>query len=137
RLQLVVGLAVGERGLESLEPVASHIEAEAWRLLASGVEREQLARELPNGCASAALEVLPRLPSELREAGCLRVGPDVPRDLGQLLVGDVETVLPAKRQVQVVAGDARHLLRLEADDPADTVVRVDDVLPRAQLGERR
>ena len=63
------------------------------------------------------------------------VGADVARDLADLLVGDVEAVVAAKREEEVVAGDAGDGLRLEAEQLSDTVVLVDDVVARAQIGE--
>ena len=44
---------------------------------------------------------------------------------------------PRKREQQVVADDARDLLRLEADQLRDAVVLVHDVVARAQVGEAR
>ena len=48
---------------------------------------------------------------------------------------DVEPVVPAESEEEVVARDARHLLRLEAEQLADTMVFVDDVVARPQVGE--
>src|SRR5213075_2251783 len=81
------------------------------------------------------LQQLPRLAAELRERGRLRVGADVARDLAELLVRDVEAVLAAEREQEVVARDAGDLLRLEPEQLADAVVLVDDVVARAQVGE--
>jgi hypothetical protein len=135
RLPLVVGLAVGERGFEPLEPVLVEIEREARRLLAACVEREKLAGELADGLPRAALEVRPRLAAELRERGRVRVGADVAADLRQLLVRDVEAVLAAERQVEVVARDARDRLRLEREQLPDAVVLVHDVVAGTEVGE--
>ena len=107
----------------------------AGRLAALGVESKQLARELANGRARAALEVLPRLPPELRERGGLRVGADVARDLADLLVRDVQPVLAAERKEEVVARDAGDVLRLEAEQPADAVILVHDVVADPEIGE--
>ena len=49
---------------------------------------------------------------------------------------DVEPVLAAERDEEVVACDARDLLRLEAEQLADAVVLVDDEVAGAQVGER-
>ena len=49
---------------------------------------------------------------------------------------DVETVVAAEREQEVVARDAGDLLRLEAEQLADAVVLVDDVVAGAQVGER-
>ena len=135
RLELVVGLAVGERRLQPLEPVLVQVEREPRRLLAPRVQGEQLAGQLAHRRARAALEVLPRLAAELRERGRGRVGADVAADLRELLVRDVQAVLALEGEVQVVARDARDLLRLEAEELPDAVVLVDDVVARAQVGE--
>ena len=50
---------------------------------------------------------------------------------------DVEPVLAAEREEEVVARDAGDLLRLEAEQLADAVILVDDVVADAQVGERR
>src|SRR5581483_9269938 len=78
----------------------------------------------------------PGLAAEPRQGGRFRVGADVARDLADLLVRDVEAVLAAEREEQVVAGDAGDLLRLEAEQLPDPVVLVDDVVAGAQVGER-
>ena len=49
---------------------------------------------------------------------------------------DVEAVLAAEREQEVVARDARDLLRLEAEQLSDAVVLVHDVVARAEVGER-
>ena len=48
---------------------------------------------------------------------------------------DVEAVIPAKREEEVVAGYARDLLRLEPEKTPDAVILVDDVVPGTQVGE--
>ena len=48
---------------------------------------------------------------------------------------DVEAVLPAEGEQEVVARDARDGVRLEPEQPADAVVLVHDVVARAQVGE--
>ena len=49
---------------------------------------------------------------------------------------DVQPVVAAEREEEVVACDVRDRLRLEAEQLADAVVLVDDVVARAQVGER-
>src|SRR5207302_2456222 len=100
------------------------------------VEREQLAGELAYRRARAVLEVLPRLAAELRQRRHRVVGTDVARHLAELLVWDVETVVAAEAEEEVVARDAGDLLRLEAEQLADPMVLVHDVVARAQIGER-
>ena len=100
------------------------------------VQLDQLRRQLLDGLARPRLEQLPRLAAELRQRGRLRVGADVARHLAELLVRDVQAVLAAEREQQVVARDAGDLLRLEAEQLADAVVLVDDVVAGAEVGER-
>jgi hypothetical protein len=135
RLQLVVRLAVGEGRLEPLQPVLVEIEGEARRLLASCIEREELSGQLTDGGARATLEVLPRLAAELRQRRGGGVRADVAADLRKLLVRDVEPVLALEREVEVVARDARDLLRLEAEELPDAVVLVHDVVAGSEVGE--
>src|SRR5581483_9480443 len=85
--------------------------------LALRVEVEELAGELAQVLPRARLEVVPRLPSQPGERGRAGVGADVARDLADLLVRDVDAVLAAEAEQQVVAGDAADLLRLEAEEP--------------------
>ena len=49
---------------------------------------------------------------------------------------DVEPVLAAEREEEVVAGDPGDLLRLEAEQLADAVILVDDEVADAKVGER-
>ena len=135
RLQLILRLAVRERALEPLEPVVREVERLTWSLAPSRVQREELAGELAHRGARAALEVLPRLPAELRQRRRLRVGSDVAGDLRDLLVRDVEPVLASEGEEEVVARDAGDVLRLEAEEPADAVILVDDVVADAEVGE--
>ena len=136
RALLIGRLAVRERRFEPLQPLVPEVVRIARRLLPLRVEREQLARELADRRARARLEVLPRLAAELRERGRRCVGADVSRHLADLLVRDVQAVVTAKREQQVVARDAGDCLRLEAEQLADAVVLVHDVVAGAQVGER-
>src|SRR5439155_14824569 len=97
---------------------------------------DQLAGELLDRLARAALEQQPGLAAELREGRRLAVGADVARDLADLLVGNVEPVVAAEGDEEVVAGDAGDLFRLEPEQPADAMVLVHDVVAGAQVGER-
>ena len=108
---------------------------DAGRGLAARVEPDQLARELLDGLAGTALQQQPGLAAELRQRGRLRVGADVARDLSDLLVRDVQPVLAAEAEEQVVARDAGDLLRLETEQLPDPVVLVDDVVAGAEVGE--
>ena len=73
--------------------------------------------------ARTGLEVVPRLAAELRKRWWARIGADVAGDLADLLVRDVQAILAAEGDEQVVAGDPGDLLRLEAEQLADAVVK--------------
>ena len=75
-------------------------------------------------------------PPSFDSDGRPRVRADVARDLRDLLVRDVEPVLAPEGEEQVVARDARDVLRLEPEQPPDAVILVDDVVADAQVGER-
>ena len=49
---------------------------------------------------------------------------------------DVEPVVAAEAEEEVVARDRRHRLRLEAEQLPDPVVLVDDVIAGAEICER-
>ena len=49
---------------------------------------------------------------------------------------DVQAVLSLERQEEVVARDAGDLLGLEAEEPPDAVILVDDVVAGTQIRER-
>ena len=49
---------------------------------------------------------------------------------------DVQAVVAAEREEEVVARDAGDVLRLEAEELADSVILVDDVVADPQVGER-
>src|SRR5205085_818897 len=136
RVLLIRRLAVRELLLEAFEPVVSQVEADARRSLPLCVQREQLACQLADALARARLQVIPGLAAELRERGRRSVGADVTRHLPELLVRDVQPVVAAEREQEVVARDARHLLRLEAEQLRDAVILVDDVVAGAQIRER-
>jgi hypothetical protein len=50
-------------------------------------------------------------------------------------VRDVEAVVAAEREQQIVARHARDLSRLEAEQLPDSVILVDDVVAGAQVGK--
>src|SRR5581483_5971873 len=135
RHALVRSLLVGELGLEALEPVAGQVERHPVRRLTPRVQRDQVARELLDRLARPALEQLPRLAAQLGQRRRLRVGADVARHLPDLLVRDVEPILAAEREEEVVAGDAGDLFRLEAEQASDPVILVDDEIASPQVGE--
>ena len=132
---LILGLAVRELGLEPLEPLVLKVVGDARCLLALGVQRDQLGRELPHGLAGAGPQVLPGLAAELRERRRTCVRADVLRDLAELLVRDVETVVAPESEEEVVPRDAGDLLRLEPEQLPDAVVLVDDEIAGPQVGE--
>ena len=77
------------------------------------------------------------LPPSFESAGGAAVGADVARELGQLVVRDEEPVLALELQVDVVARDAADRLRVEAEEAADAVLDVHDVVARPQVGRAR
>ena len=77
------------------------------------------------------------MPPSFERLGRAGVGADVLRQLAELLVRDVEPVLAAEGKVEVVARDARDLLRLEAEELADAVVLVHDVVADPEVGKAR
>ena len=133
---LLVGrLAVGEARLELRQPLAREVVRDSLLGLALRVELDQVAGELANRLARTRLERLPRLAAELRQRGRRGVGADVARDLAELLVRDVEAVLAAEGEQEVVAGDAGDRVRLEPEQAPDAVILVHDVVAGAQVGE--
>ena len=130
RARLVLGLRVREGRLEAGHPALVAYVRVARVGLALGVQREQLARQLVDGHAGARLQRLPGLAAELRERGRARVRADVARDLAELVVRDEQLVLAAEGELDVVAGDARDGLDVEAEELADAVVLVHDVVAR-------
>src|SRR5919197_794636 len=85
--------------------------------------------------AGTGLQVVPGLAAQLGQRRLLRVGADVAADLADLFMRDVDAVVAAEREQQVVARDPCDLLRLEAAQLGDAVVLVDDVVSGAQIGE--
>src|SRR5204862_7395523 len=110
---LILGVPVGELGLQPLEPFVPEVESLTLGLLPTGVESEQLARQLAQALACAALQGLPGLASELRKCGSVAIGADVSGGLANLLVWDVKAVLAAGGGQQGVGRDPGHLLPLE------------------------
>ena len=135
RSLLVGRLAIGEARLELRQPLAREVVRDALARLALRVELDQVAGELADRLARTRLERLPGLAAELRERRRRGVGADVARDLPELLVRDVEPILPAEREQEVVARDAGDGLRLEPEQSADAVILVHDVVAGAEVGE--
>ncbi len=135
RSLLIRRLAIGEARFELWQPLAREVVRDSLARLALRIELDQVAGKLADRLARARLERLPRLAAELRERGRRSVGADVARDLAELLVRHVEPVLAAEGEQEVVARDAGDGVRLEAEQPADAVILVDDVVPRAEVGE--
>ena len=132
---LVLGLAVGELALETLDPFVLDIESDAGLRLPLRVELQQLAGQLAQVRASAGLQVVPGLAAELRERRRLRVGADVAADLADLLVRDVDPVVAAIGEQEVVARDTGDFLRLESLELRDAMVLVHDVVAGPEIGE--
>ena len=134
RLDLVGGLAVGEGRLHRDLPLAVGREGVALAGAALGVEVEQFAGQRAGRFARPRLQVLPAFAAERRERR-FAAGADVAAQLRQLFGGDVDAVLAFVFEVEVVAGDAADLARLEAGEAGDAVVLVDDVVADPQLAE--
>jgi hypothetical protein len=134
RLDLVGGLAVGEIRLELDLPLAVGGEGVAFARFALGVEVQQFARQRPGRFARPRLQVLPAFAAQ---GGERRFAPraDVAAQFRQLFGGDEDAVLAFVFEVEVVAGDATDLARLEAGEAGDAVVLVDDVVADPELGE--
>ena len=137
RARLILGLAVGELRLEPLEPLV--LERRTRRPAPAGAARRGRSarrRARARDSRARAFRFCQALPPSFESAGALGVGADVLRDLAELLVRDVEPVVAAEGEEEVVARDAGDLLRLEAEQLADPVVLVDDEVAGAQVGER-
>src|SRR5205085_5928867 len=119
-----------------LQPLVAQVVCDAGLRLALGVEPDQLGSELVHRLAGARAEQLPRLAPELGKRRRRGIGADVAGNSAELLVRNVETVVAAEREQQVVARDAGNLLRLEAEELPDAVILVHDVVARPQVGER-
>ena len=132
---LILGLAVRELALEALDPLVVDVIGDSGLRLPLRVELNELAGHLAQVGARPRLQVVPRLAAELREGRRLRVGADVAADLADLLVRDVDAVVAAVGEQQVVARDTGDLSRLEAEELRDAVVLVHDVVAGAQVGE--
>ena len=112
------------------------VERVARAALALGVEVEQLARQLLGGPARARLHGLPALAAELGQRRRVAARADVARDLRELVDGHEDPVRALELELEVVAGDARDRLGVEAGEARDAVVLVDDEVAGAQVGER-
>ena len=122
RVDLVGGLAVGERALELQLPLAVGLERVSLARLALGVEVQELAGEVAGRAARARLDRVPALRSEGRELRGVAARADVAGDLRELVGGREDLVLAAVLELEVVAGDPGDRLGLEAGEPGDAVV---------------
>ena len=136
RRLLIRRLAVREARLELRQPLAREVVRHPYLGLPLRIELDQVAGEVADRLACARLERLPRLAAELRQRGSRGVGADVARDFAELLVGDVEPVLAAEREQEIVPRDAGHGVRLEPEQLADAMVLVHDVVAGTKVGER-
>ncbi len=136
RVALVGRLAVREVGLEVAQLLGELREGVTAAALALGVEVEQLAGQLLRGAAGARLDLVPARAAELGQRRRAAVGAEVAADLRQLVDRHEDLVVALELEVQVVAGDAGDGLGVEAGEARDAVVLVDDVVARAQVGER-
>ena len=128
RTLLVVGLLEGEAGLQPGHHLVVAGERRPGRCsacvrTARAAPRPARARRCGRGCAASATPCRPAGTGWER-----RPRADVAADLAELLVWDVEAVVAAELQVQVIADHPAHLTGVEADEAADPVVVVDDVV---------
>ena len=130
RALLVGGLPVGEAALEVARPLVLGREGVALGPRPRLVQRDELAGQLAHGGAGAGLEAIPGLAAQPGERGGRPVGADVPADLVELVARHPEPVRPREGQGQVVAGHPGDGAGLEAQQPADAVVLVHDVVAR-------
>src|SRR6185503_16262087 len=127
-------LAVGKGGLHRDLPFAVRGERVAAAGAALGVEVEQLAGQGPGRAPRPRLHVLPAFAAQRRERR-RAAGADVAAQLRQLFGRDVDAVLAFVFEVEVIAGDAADLARLEAGEAGDAVILVDDVVADAEVAE--
>ena len=137
RARLVVRLAVGEALLDAPQQLAWLVVGDAWDRLTLRVQRQQLARHLADGDARTGLHLQPRLAAELRQLRLLAIGADIARQLGDLLVWQIEAILTAEGKVEVVARHAADGACLKALEAPDAMILVDDDVAGAQITERR
>src|SRR5262249_37018882 len=109
-------------------------EGVALARFALGVEVQQFARQRARRFARPRLQVLPAFAAE-RGKRRFAARADVAAQFRQLFGGDVDAILAFVFEVEVVAGDAADLTRLEAGEAGDAVVLVDDVVADPKLGE--
>ncbi len=136
RLELVGGLAVGERALELHLPLRVVRERVPGAALALGVERDQLAGERLGRAPGTQLLLLPLLAAQLRQLRVAGVGAHVAADLVQLVARHEHAIAVAKLELQVVAGGAADRLGLEAREERHAVVLVHHGRAGTQVGER-
>ncbi len=101
------------------------------------VQMQQFAGHLARRAPGPALDVLPASAAQLGQRRCSPGRAHVPHDLRDLVVGHVEHVRVAVRDVEVVAGDPGHRLGGDALEPAHAVVLVHHVVAFAQVAEAR
>jgi hypothetical protein len=135
RALLVGSLDVREARFELLQEIRLDVVGHPGGPLALGIERDELARQLARAGAGACLDELPGLAAELRQRGRVAVRPHITRHFPDLLVRDVEAVVAAEGEEEIVARDPGDGSRLETEQVADPVILVDDKVARAQVGE--
>ena len=135
RVALVGRLGERERVLEVALPVAVARERVTLAPLALGVQVEQLPGELLCRSSGSSLEGVPTGTAQLGEGRVNTAGADVAADLRELVDRDEHAVRARVLEVQIVARDVRDGLRVEAGEPRDPVVLVDDDVAGPQVGE--
>ena len=133
RLELVGGLDVGERLLELDLPGGVGREGVAGLAEAALVEHDELLGDLAHGAAHPRLGALPVAAAEPAERRLLAAG--VGRDRVDLVGGDVEAVVAAVLEQQVVALGAADRARHHPAVAGDAVDVVHDVVARGEVVE--
>ena len=99
------------------------------------VERQQLAGHVRRRVACPRLQRVPARAAEPRERRMLATGPDVARDLRELIGRRVDAIVTLVFEIEIVTRDARDGPRLKPGEAGDPVVFVHDDVARAQVGE--
>ena len=135
RVALVGRLGERERVLELALPVGVGRERVALAALALGVQVQQLAGQLLRRPPRPRLDRVPARAAELGQRRVRAAGADEAADLRELVDGHEHAVGARVLEIQVVARDLRDRLGVEAGEPGDPVVLVDDDVAGAQVGE--
>ena len=130
RAQLIGRLLERERVLDLVLPRRVGRELVARRREPAAVEHDQLARDVAHRVAHARLRLLPVAAAHLRQLR--RVATGVLADDVDLIGRDVDLLVAAELDEQVVALELEHRARDHAREPTDAVLTVHDVVARRE-----